>query len=63
MLLPVIPGILLVLKCDVTCQNQAFVTEISSRVRILLGKNVTLSFTYYKCFYVLSNQTSSKIRS
>ena len=30
--------------CDVTCQNQAFVAEISYRVMILLRQNVTLAF-------------------
>ena len=27
--------------CDVTCQNQAFVTEISCQVMILISTNVT----------------------
>ena len=29
------------LLCDVACQNQVFVTELSGRVMILLRKNVT----------------------
>ena len=32
------------LLCEVTCQNQAFVAEISSPVMILLRKNVNLAF-------------------
>ena len=30
--------------CDVACQNQAFVAEMSCSVMIFLGKNVTLAF-------------------
>ena len=30
--------------CDVACQNQAFVAEMSCSVIMFLGKNVTLAF-------------------
>ena len=30
--------------CDVTCQSQAFVAEMSYSVMKFLGKNVTLAF-------------------
>ena len=30
--------------CDVACQNQAFVAEMSYSVMMFLGKNVTLAF-------------------
>ena len=30
--------------CDVACQNQAFVAEMSCSVMMFLGKNVTLAF-------------------
>ena len=30
--------------CDVACQNQAFVAEMSCSVKMFLGKSVTLAF-------------------
>ena len=30
--------------CDIACQNQAFVAEMSCSVMMFLGKNVTLAF-------------------
>ena len=30
--------------CDVACQNQVFVAEMSCSVMMFLGKNVTLAF-------------------
>ena len=52
MLLPVISSILLVLKCDVTCQNQNFVTEMLPSYDFI-EKECEFSFylIYYLCFY------------
>ena len=38
------PNFLLFIICDVACQNQAFVAEMSCSVIMFLGKNVTLAF-------------------
>ena len=44
--------------CDVPCQNQAFVAEMSCSVMMFLEKNVTLAFIFnYQCVYALPIQS------
>ena len=38
--------------CDVTCQNQAFVTKMSSWVVILFKKNEFLAFIMLYCLFI-----------
>ena len=45
------------LICDVACQNQAFVSQMSCRVMILLGKNVILAFVCYSIYVSMLYQS------
>ena len=46
-----------IIKCDVTCQNQAFVAEMRCLVMILLRKNVNLAFICYIIYVSMPYQS------
>ena len=47
--------------CDVACQNQAFVAEMSCSVIMFLVKNVTLAFIWYIIYMYVSMPYQAKV--